>query len=250
MLFWFKKKETVLDCFTDRFSCYEYNRPDKAAKFIPEWYKKLGKGNYSDPYKEPYTTMKKCTGFINYFTNSFCLPSPDFIHIRADNEAVDIKSDVLVGHHSKVQYGDFLDDSFHHIKIVTPWLVHSNNKIKFLQSFPTWCQKSSIVLEKFTHIPGIVDFYYQNSTNVNGFVKKPNKDQPAYVMTFEIGAPLVFYTPLEDTKIKFKYHLISREEYSQRAGLLTSTPGNNRLSVTKNLIDKRDSEKKCPFGFK
>lgn len=253
MLFWFKKKVTVLDCFTYLEANYDHNRIDKAAKFIPDWFKRLERSNFTDPFKPPTVTMKKCSGFISYFANSFAVPMWEYIHCRADNQQVDIKSSfATISSHSRPQFAGFLDDdSYHHIKIETPWIIKSSNRVNFIQTFPTWCYSPNSILSKFIHVPGILEFYYQRSTNVNGFIKKPGINEPPYVVSFEPGVPITFYTPLEDTKIKFKYHLISEDEYKQKTAIPLRTAGPNRLAITKKLIDKRDEEKnKCPFGFK
>ena len=237
MLFWFKKKEVVLDCFTHLVPNYEYLKIDKAAKFVPDWYKKLGRGNFTDPYMPLATTMKKCRGFLDYFTNSFAVPMWEYAHFRVDSESVEIRiTNATVGNHSPNQYKGFLDNSYHHIKIETPWVIQTKSKVKFIQTYPTWCYNSNNRPERFLHTPGVVDFYYQNSTNINGFLKKPERGEPAYVFTFEIGTPISFYTPLESVKVKLKHHLIDRSEFSQKCGLIPSSPGPNRLSIAKRLM--------------
>lgn len=250
MLFWFKKKETVLDCFTYSHSTYDYLKIDRAVKFIPDWFKNLESGSFSDPYNLPFITMKKCSGFLNYFSNSFAVPMWDYVYCRVDKDNVDIKTNISsIINHSPRQYNGFLDETYYHIKIETPWYVESNNKVKFIQTFPAWCYSPRHKLGRFIHMPGVVDFYYQRSTNINGFIKKNVEGEDPYVLNFEPGVPIAFYTPLEETKITFKYHLISKEEFNQKSGFVLPSPGYKRLALVKKLIDKRDNDKKCPFGF-
>jgi hypothetical protein len=251
MLFWFKKKITVLDCFTSEFAAYDKFKVDKAVRYLPEWYKKLDKGNpYIDPTKPLRSTMKKCAGFLDYFKNSFALPAWDYIYFRiSESDVGSSLNNQRVTSHSSDQYGTFLDPTFKHFKIVPPWLIHSNNKVKAIQTFSPWCYSPNHNPEKLMHLPGVVDFYYQNSTNVNLFIRKAVTSNEPSIITFEPGVPLVFYTPLEDIRIKFKYHLISESEYKQRELFISHTPGINRLKINREFIDKRDEEKKCPFGF-
>lgn len=251
MLFWFKKKDVVLDCFTSEMVSYDRFKIDRAVKYLPEWYKKLDRGNpFIDPTKPLRTTMKKCVGFVEYFKNSFALPAWDYIHIRVDDQDVGTSlPGSRITTHSSDQYGSFLDQTYKHFKVVPPWLIHSNNKVKFIQTFSPWCYSPNHNPEKIMHLPGVVDFYYQNSTNVNLFIRKNNAGIPPVVITVEPGTPVVFYTPLEDVKLKFKHHLISENEYRQRELFITNTPGTNRLKLNREFIDKRDNENKCPFGF-
>jgi hypothetical protein len=253
MLFWFKKKEVVLDCFTYYSAAYEVFKIDKAVKFIPPWFKnlkELEKGNFTDPFKTPVITMRKCSGFLNYFSESIAMPMWEYAHVRVTHEGYDtFKKVTEIATHSKQQYQGFLNDTFLHIKIDTPWLFKANSKVKFIQTLPTWCLEPKHNPGSFLHMPGIVDFHYQMNTNVNGFFKKPETPEGSYITTFEPGVPLIFYTPTEDVKVKIKHHLLSKTDYAQMNTFVHDSPGPNRLAIHKKFVDKRDNEVKCPFGF-
>lgn len=252
MLFWLKKKTVVLDCFTNNFPAHDRFKIDKASKFLPAWYKELGNGNpYVDPEKPLQITMKKCVGFLDYFKNSFALPSWDYLHFRVDHNDVGISAGrEVITSHPQEHYGNFLDSTYKHFKITPPWLIHANNKVKFIQTFSPWVFSPKNNPEKILHLPGVVDFYYQNSTNVNMFIRTGDTGCRPSMITLEPGTPLVFFTPLNDSiKITFKHHLLSTDEFNQRINFLTQTTGINRLKINRQYIDKRDQEKKCPFGF-
>lgn len=248
MFFWFKKKPVVLDCFTSHLYCYDRFPITKATKHIPQWYKNLSKGNYTDPNKPHQITMKNCSGFIDYFSNSFAIPMWDYAHFRADSENVDIVCEsVRIDEHPRHQYEGFLNSTYRHIKINTPWLIHSKSKVKFIQTRPLWCCEPRHQPERILHAQGVTDFYYQNSTNFNGFIKKPEPGESARVITLEPGTPLVFYTPLEDVNITLKLHLIKEDEYNSKLRYISPTGGPSRLKLNRLNYDKAKS-KKCPFS--
>ena len=62
----FKKKKIVIDCITDNGFAFEFCRPDKAVKFIPNWWRELPGHSMN---------MKHCRGFTALYKNSFIYPS-------------------------------------------------------------------------------------------------------------------------------------------------------------------------------
>lgn len=251
MLFWLKKKKVVLDCFTHINYAHNILPIEKATRYMPDWFKTLKPSNLSNPYEPPLITMKACPGFINYFAHSFVIPAWDHIHMRVSRENLQVLCETIKHDaHSPEQYGEFLDQSYIHFKINTPWFINSKSNVKFMQTFPVWCYQGRHRPEKILHCPGILDFHTQSSTNVNMFVKKPVDNEKDYIITFEPGLPLVFYTPLEDVEVKINNHLISVAEYDQKKNRLGLTPAPNRYNTYRKLIEKRDAARKCPFGFK
>lgn len=251
MLFWFKKKTVVLDCFTHLNFAYNIIPIERATKYIPDWYKKLKHTNVSNPYEPPFVSMKSCPGFRNYFSHSFALPMWDHIHVRVSKNDISVLCDSLTyNRHDNEQYGELLDTSYIHFKMSTPWFINSKSDTKFIQTFPMWCYQAKHKPEKILHCPGVVDFKTQSSTNVNIFIKRAGEKEEDYIVTFEPGVPLVFYTPLDKVEIKIKNHLLTKEEYNQKSAAIGSTISANRYYTYKKLIEKRDEGKKCPLGFK
>lgn len=251
MLFWFKKKEVVLDCFTYLNYAYNIIPIEKAVRYIPDWFKKLKQTNLNDFNSPPFISMKSCPGFKDYFSNSFALPMWDHAHFRVTKDDLAIFSESIpFKSHPPGQYGDLLDPTYTEFKFITPWFITSKSNTKFIQTFPMWCYQARHKPEKILHCPGVIDFKTQYSTNVNFFFKHPNEDEKDYVVTFEPGIPLAFFTPLDDVKVNIKNHLITQQEFDQRKSALGSTPAINRYYTYKKLIEKRDEDKKCPLGFK
>ena len=78
MMFFFKKKNIVVDCFTTSVTAYKYHPIKKASEFLPEWWKKVpAYNNVSSPYSNNMmverTSIKKCTGFTSLYKNGFIL---------------------------------------------------------------------------------------------------------------------------------------------------------------------------------
>ena len=68
MLFIFKKKPVVLDCFTCNPTAL-LHPISNSVRHIPEWWKKIGKVRNEEIYNQhgvevPVSTMKNCVGFI------------------------------------------------------------------------------------------------------------------------------------------------------------------------------------------
>lgn len=253
MMFFFKKKETVLDCFTYLQSAKDVFHIEKAPRFIPDWFKNLDLANYTDATRPMGgLTMRKCPGFLDYFKNSIGIPMWDFIHVIVPNTA---KPDVRcktahLHHHEQKQYEGYLDKSYHHFKIEVPWMIKSSTSVPFIQTFPTWCYQTKHMPERILHMPGVLNFKYQYGANFNFFFKRPDTSKDIYTYIFEPGIPLYFLTPLEETKIVIRKHVIERSEFFDKI-TLAPTVGPGQRQVIQKYIDKNDQfkEKKCPFGF-
>lgn len=247
MLFWFKKKTITLDCLTPHPWVADRFKIEKATKFFPEWFKRLPRGNFTDPYQPISLTMKTCTGFLDYYRSSFAIPAWDYIYFRSDETGVEhVCESVEISTHTPTQYTGFLDQNYIHKKINIPWAILCKAKTKFIQTMPMWCYKAEHTMENMMHCIGVVDFYYNHSTNLNLFVKKPRPGESATMTHLVPGTPLVFYTPLDDVNIKFNIEQVSIVEYRNKLVNNSPTLGPARLKLNKQAID---NSKKCPFGF-
>ena len=77
MIFFFKKKKKVIDCFTSNQMVYEQFPIAKANEYIPDWYKKLNatySTNVPNTLREKAATVKRCPGISNLFNEGFILP--------------------------------------------------------------------------------------------------------------------------------------------------------------------------------
>ena len=249
MLFWFKKKTVVLDCFTRFTYCAELFPVEKASKYFPEWFKKLSNSGITHQGLN-YSNMKSCPGFLDYFANSITIPMWDFLHAAVSHQNTTFKcASTTVEAHDRRQFAGLLDESYIHGKLLVPWAIRSKANVKFIQTFPMWCYEPKNNPEKFLHCPGVVDFYNQSSTHVNFFLKKPEVHETPYVFTLEPNKPLVFYTPMDDVKVKIAIHQVTSEEYDKHNNLLPPTGSQGRYRMLKKRREQVVNEKKCPFGF-
>lgn len=249
MLFLFKKKTVVLDCFTRYSYCAELFPVEKATKYFPEWFKKLSNTGIKHNGMT-YANMKSCPGFLDYFTNSFTVPMWDFLHAAVDHQNTVFQChSSTVEAHDRRQFAGFLDESYLHCKLLVPWAIRSKQKVKFIQTFPMWCYEPKNNPEKFLHCPGVMDFYNQSSSHINFFLKRPDKNESPYNFSLEPNKPLIFYTPMEDVNIKIAIHQVTSEEFDKHNNILSPTGAQGRYRFLKKRRDQLDKEKKCPFGF-
>jgi hypothetical protein len=240
MIFIFKKKKIILDCFTNDNVIFDHYQISKASDFIPEWFKNAPKEYDDNIYKS--STIKRCIGVNKNLTSGFILPMWSQLSIKIRNQQYqwqfsDMKTQCKI--HDPLQWNFFVNpNEYGHIKIESPHLITSKHEINFLYTKSFWHSK----LNNNLLIPsGIVDYKYQHGTHLNMFINtKENND-----IFIDQNDPIIQIIPLTEKNIKLKYHLISDEEFRNKNNLSRFFTHNYQIS--KNLIDKK--EKKCPFGF-
>ena len=249
MMFFFKKKKIVLDCFTDRQYVMDYAQIDHAYKFLPQWWKALPKAVQQRDSPAPDPTMKTCFGFTNLYQQGAIIPmwteaivgigeiGSKFCKI----EFADTQTGVYV--HGAIQRGTYLpEEHYSHVKIMSPWHVQCTEEINWMFTFPSW---SHPYPEEFIVPPGCVDFKYQMSTNINMFVKHGTQRR---LVTIEPGTPMIHLIPLSDRELDIKCHLIGKEELERIDSRHTRVSFVNKYSKIKKLIKKQDKGI-CPFKF-
>lgn len=234
----FKKKKIVIDCITDNGFAFEFCRPDKAVKFIPNWWRELPGHSMN---------MKHCRGFTALYKNSFIYPSwTSFVlnmHSHKDRSFDWVCPDEFkiepVSPHS---LGGFQHEHHQIFRLDSPWRMICKEDVEFMWSAPVYSNKTAFDLQA---LPGLVNPHYTYAASINFNV--PYKDNP-YQIRVDAGDPLVCMTPLTEREVVFNYRLVSRQE------ILTYTMQNHFLiaptmyHTVKNLIDRKESNKnKCPF---
>ena len=244
MLFFFKEKPIVLDCFTYRSYVYELFPIEKATKHWPEWWKAL-------PNESEGNNMKGCQGLIGQYQHGFVIPLWTDIRIDVDPEKrsgtfrfADEISQVHV-HPHKQSYG-FLDYSeYMHFKLLSPWHFQSKDEVDFYWGSPVW-NLNGLNFD-ITVLPGIVNYKYQHGTNINIIVNPRIGERQIEIFC---GQAMVHGFPISERKLEIRKHLISRDEFDKRTSKFGSGFSfGKKYSKVKKIIDSRESEKKCPFGF-
>jgi hypothetical protein len=221
MIFLFKKRTIVVDCFTQNAPAYHLFKPDYAVKFYPEWWKSLGR---LAPIKNlpPESqligmsgpTIKNCPGVMDYYRNGFILPLWcdhlfEIGKINTDYLRV-VSSDSIHRNtkHPVEQRGKYLPESrYTHIKLESPWYFKSNKKVNFIWVKPTWNFDNP---NEFIQPPAIIEFYYQHATNFNLFFERK---QETHQVILKAGIPTGHFIPISDNKIKLQTHEVSEAEF-------------------------------------
>jgi hypothetical protein len=247
IMFFFKKKQITVDCFTDIISVYNHAKIDYSNKFFPDWWKNMP-NEYTRIEKNievAQSTLKRCNGFIDLHKQGFTIPLwSDLVIKTYDNGKFEhLYSDIvnplpLVQHDERMMGPEF--NNFIHIKLVSPWLMKEKTGTKFFLSSSMW--ESPSLLPKIHIMPGVLNFKDQVQNNINTFVSKANN-----TIKLNFKQPLIQLVPLTDQEVKIKCHLISREEWQ-------------KILIEKNMtvsfqngykkIKAAETESKCPFGFK
>jgi hypothetical protein len=244
MMFLFKPKVINLDCYTWRSEVYEYNPIDYSSKFVPTWWKNLP--NISDiDIIDTHNNMKKCIGFTNIFKHGITIPLWTDMLVTINPEIhgyewVFADGVTLSNVHGVNQYDGFINTSeYGHLKIHSPWTFTCKEDVDFLMYQNTWCHENK---EDYFIPPGIIDFKYQNSTNINLFFNLRRNKR----FLVEAEQPLVNIVPIDSRKVKIHNHLVSKEEYDKIHNLSSRVTFRNKYLRTKSFILRKERNG-CPF---
>jgi hypothetical protein len=187
--------------------------------------------------------MKRCVGFNNFFSRGITLPLwSDLKIVVENNNVVGQFSDRMtpIHPHTPEQRGEYLIDDYMHLKIVAPWSVRCKEKLDWAFVQNTWCFDKP---DEFIIPPGIFDFNYQSSVNVNMFIMGRARYRE---LQLHAGTPMVNIIPLthENRKVKIHTHVVTEQEFRG-----TQLPGNFAfIDAYKKYKDSQVAkEKKCPF---
>lgn len=244
MIFLFKRKKIVLDCFTSNIGAYEYYPIDKLKDNVPNWFRELPNKYYQEndvSMSMPTSTIKSCPGVLEMFKSlaTIRLHSDIIINTRPDGfweYASPNQGDLDIDSHNTQQYGVAFDD-YIHLKFNMPWLIKEKLGVRFYFTQDYW---NNIQYMQNMHVSsGVVNFKHQNSTNINMFLNRERN-----TINIEAGQPLVSLIPMSECELVIKNHLVSETEWEQihKAQVYPSK-----------FIGKYNHRKslgKCPFGFK
>lgn len=219
MQFFFKNKKLVVDAFIYNRAIMELFPIKSAKKSIPDWWKKLPSSvmEPSQNNRMPVmrSTIKKCPGFYNLYESGFVIPL--WVDVAVETKktgectyrnATNMNLSPSEFHHPK-QFGNVFSN-FIQFKFYSPWFLREKTGVNFLYQQPTWNLTNKI---KDIHVlPGMLDFKYQHSSNINVlFPKIDNK------FMLEAGTPLVHVLPITEKAVDIKIHEVSDEEYRKIA---------------------------------
>lgn len=247
MFFFFKRPTTTLDCFTYRNEVYNWYPIVKGSEALPNWWKKLPRSKFNWSKMEEGTTMKSCPGFIEFHRNSACIRLWTDIAIKQDgyHGIVDIKAadaKTQVDEHQNTQYQGFVDGTFQHIKIIVPWVMSCKDDINWVYVGNPWQENLN---NELTILPGLLNFKYQTTCHINGFLK--NEKNTVKAKLLNVGTPMVNLFPMSDKKIIIKNHLVTLEEYV-RQDRMAKVSFSRAYYKAKKAMDELENSPSCPFS--
>lgn len=244
MLFTFKPKKIHLDCFTYRPDVYEFSPITYGTQTYPEWWKNLSKGSFDFESMQPKPTMKTCSGFIDYFKKAVTIPLWSSLAIKLmpseDGNMMwhfaDKQSAAEV--HDRFQFEGYVGKDYQHLKLTSPWQFVCKEPVSWVWSGNPW---DSLLLYKAIVLPGVVEYRYQHSTEIQLMLHRESAQQN---IMLEHGTPLVNLFPMSERAVQLHNHLVSEQEFAKIAVKSRRVVFTNMYRYTKNLLQNKE---KCPF---
>ena len=217
-MFWFKRKPIVVDAFTYKERIATDYAIAKSTQYLPEWWRQLPASRPHPDWSEVATaTMKTCQGFIDLYRNSFTLPLWSDLCIELDNSQggrdwryIFADRNSLITEHNRGQFDgtkNFPDQQ--HFKIESPWILKEKTGVQFLMTEQTWNQEE--FFNAFKVLPGVLDFRYQHSVNINTFFRYTGAKES---ILLPAGHALAFIIPLTEHDVEFRCHVVTQQEYN------------------------------------
>jgi hypothetical protein len=262
MIFWFKKKKLVVDCFTWDEAAFKVYPVRKALPFYPDVIKKMPASvNMQDNQTNidvPLATIKQCSGItglykhgaiIPFWTYYICQPKKYSEKNSAFGLSAGGKQPV---EHPRVQYPGLFED-FVNVKITGIWNFVEPTGIKFIV-MPTVYNLNNFNYN-FIIPPAVSYFDLQSQCNLQLFVRKDSPD-----FTILAGIPILQIIPLVDSdrEVEYKNHLVDVNEFTRKGDIPWSMPevgtGVRNMRYRKLMDDNKkmdeiEKKSKCPFGF-
>jgi len=246
-LFSFFKKPVVLHCYTDKPDVYNFAPIKEAKHFIPEWWKKTPKSFKDGFANRDAPTIKNCSGFVDLYRKGVMLPmwsdcSISVGEIGSNAFRYEYSNGYSSAHeHPEAQRGvQYPQEQYLHLKFLAEWALTCEEDLDFLFTAPTWNNDTP---ENLTIFPGVLNFKYQSSVNINVLFKRES-NPVNYLIPF--GLPMVHLIPLTERKLIVKTHLISTAELKRIQSLTIQTTFLNSYRNHKKSIQAS----KCPFKHK
>jgi hypothetical protein len=238
MMHFFKRSKVILECFTNRAELITDAPVDNAYKYMPEWWKSLPRPVLKPNQMLANKNMRHCPGIIELYKHSITIPlwSDLKIYIGSNTrEPYDYRWQFAdkrskIEEHPAEERGIYLPKKdYQHLKIFTPWAMRTNKLVKWAWFGATWNMDTpqNIVIP-----PGVDEYYYQHSATINMFVPR-SPSSKEFVIPFR--QPIIFMTPMTESKVEIKHILVSDEELMQieRVGSYTPKFVNSYYNIRK-----------------
>jgi len=248
-MFWFKKKDIVVDLFTPFETVAEEYPIDYTRKFTPNWFKKGANSYLVDDYI-PHPTIKSCAGMLDLWTKGFIVPlwTDCKVNIKENGDYEWQTADgrqTPVAHNSQ-QWDMFADPSkYGHFKFNDCWSFSTKQNVDWYWTEPYWHQALGL---PYTTPPAILNSKYSNvALNIQLMLETDKKR----VIDFTAGQPMAQMIPLSDHNIKLKTHVVDHKDWGKYSNEAVGGGIGKFLNGFKTGQKiMKEKEKKCPFHFK
>lgn len=228
------KQKPVIEFYCHREEVESLPQPRSAAKYIPEWFKRIPQlitdgNNDRDHFGSHSFTAKKCMPMIDAMTLGYVIPLIGDLSVRTNHDCsmIEVTSAPninLCEFHDIRQLGEKSSPGFPAppLKFVNPWVV---------KTAPGWSTLFTPLLNNFdnhfTCLSGLVDTdVYPKEVNFPAIWHTPNFDG-----MLRAGTPLVLAIPIKRSSIPMQPTVRSRTEKEQDRLNIIGKMQNTRRSV-------------------
>jgi hypothetical protein len=203
--FFTRRKKIVIDCFTASPNAHDLFPIDKANKFYPDWWKRLPSKYATETaggLPIDHGTMKSCVGFKNLYSYGFVIPLWSDLKLQTHGQNYTFQfadNTSQIGFHSLDQLGTGFSQ-YTHIKLISPWRIKEKSGVNFLYTGTPWNYPSDLMTQET--LPGIVEYKYQHTSNVNMLLKK------GQMYDFPAGKAMAHIVPMTEHDVEIKLHLV------------------------------------------
>lgn len=203
--FFLKKTKIHIDCFTHIEELSKIFPIVSSSELPPAWLKTVPTTVMWNTIKRG--TIRMCPGINDLFRSGFIIRSWRDIIIRAENgNPIWIPNDVAESHQS-IQWGDSWQ-SHMHVKLRSPWKIKEKTGVSWLFTNVNYHDLEF----KPVVVNGIVEFKYQNTTNINMLVPKNMFPNEVFIPA---GKELCQVIPFSDKDIKIHLHEVDISEFEK-----------------------------------
>jgi len=237
----FFDKKIYLDFYTDNPKINKYFPIAPTRNHLPDWWKKIPSPT-SDC--DPDRTIKRCSGFMDFFKNTYTVPLSSEIlfdikdhdyYIEASDGSLDI--DYIKNAHPGYQRKNFLPEPLYsHVKVPVRWRGVSSHRLDIIVIPPTW-NNDPVFVDTISVLSASKNLYYDISMHWHFMLNK----QTNRTFTIEANTPMYQFVPITDKKVVIRTHY-DPEKYNklENFSLISSFGFNSSFYKLKKFMDKRN----------
>jgi hypothetical protein len=205
-----KQKKIKLEVYAPVQQLVDLFPPVVMKDAYPDWYARMPKGKDSE-------NVSHCMGLKDLYNQGLMLPlwtdyeidfSPRGVtDIRWASDNNDTSTGAIHELHRQAP-GAF--PGYTNVKFNSPWWFWCSEPVQWLWSQPAWNQPDP---QKFTVVPGVVEYKHQNNTHINTLwqLGRANRTEK-----LRAGDPMVHIIPLTDQPWELEIGVMSPEIFTKK----------------------------------